>query len=333
MNLHKLLPLALFFCTSVSPAKTQSSNQDVSLETRTGVLSGSLLVPPQQTSNAPVVLIIAGSGPTDRDGNSPAGVQASTYKLIAEGLAARGIASLRYDKLFSGSSRPKIIGEQDLRFEDYASDAAAWLGYLEKDARFKRVYVLGHSEGSLVGILAAQQKTVTGLISLSGAGRNIADILLDQLHPKLTPDLWPECQRIINELRAGRRVAAAEAQLPAEVRDALFRDSVQPYLISWMKYDPSQEISKLKAKVLVMHGSADLQVPLLDAQRLAAGAGVKPVVLQEANHVFKTAPPQAEANIATYGDPNLPLAPGVIEALTTFISGSRLSLPLIQNSN
>jgi uncharacterized protein len=323
MNFRKLMPLALCFCTSLSLAKTQSSNQDVSLETRTGVLSGSLLVPLQLTRNAPVVLIVAGSGPTDRDGNSPAGVRASTYKFIAEGLAARGIASLRYDKLFSGSSLPKIISEQDLRFEDYASDAAAWLDYLEKDPRFKRVYVLGHSEGSLVGILAAQQKTVTGVISLAGAGRNIADILLDQLKPKLTPDLWPECQRIINELRAGRRVAAAEAQLPTEMRDALFRDSVQPYLISWMKYDPGQEIGKLKERVLVMHGGTDLQVPLVDAQRLAAAAGVKPVVLQGVNHVFKTAPLQAEANIATYNHPNLPLAPGVIKALTTFISRSR----------
>jgi uncharacterized protein len=323
MNLRKLMPLTLCFCTSLSLAKTLGTNQDVSLETRSGVLSGSLLVPLQLTRNAPVILIIAGSGPTDRDGNSPAGVQANTYKLIAEGLAARGIASLRYDKLYSGTSRSKISGEQDLRFEDYANDAAAWLDYLEKDPRFKRFYVMGHSEGSLVGILAAQQKTVDGLISLSGAGRNIADVLLDQLKPKLTPALWTECQRIIGELRAGRRLPAAQTQLPADVREALFRDSVQPYLISWMQYDPSHEIGKLKARVLVMHGGTDLQVPLIDAQRLAAAAGVKPVVLREANHVFKTAPLQAQANMATYSNPNLPLAPGVIKALIAFINASK----------
>ena len=323
MKPHKLMPLAWCFWTSLSLATTPGSNQDVSLETRTGILSGSLLVPLQLAKNAPVVLIIAGSGPTDRDGNSPAGVKAGTYKLIAESLAARGIASLRYDKLFSGTSRPKIIGEQDLRFDDYANDAAAWLDYVKQDPKFKRFYVMGHSEGSLIGILAAQQSAVDGLISLSGAGRNIADALVDQLRPKLTPAMLTECQRVISELRSGRRVAASAIQLPSEASKALFRDSVQPYLISWMKYDPSEEISKVKAPVLVMHGSTDLQVPLADAQRLAAAAGVKPVVLPEVNHLLKTAPLQAEANIATYGNPDLPLAPGVIKPLVTFINNSK----------
>jgi uncharacterized protein len=322
MKLHELMPLALCFCTSLSLAQTQGKNEDVSLETQNGVLSGSLLVPQRLTSGAPVVLIVAGSGPTDRDGNSPAGVQASTYRLIAEGLAAQGIASLRYDKLFSGTSRPKI-GEEDLRFEDYANDAAAWLAYLEKDPRFKRLYLIGHSEGSLVGILAARQKRVDGLISLSGAGRNIADILLEQLKSKLAPAQWTECQRIIGELRAGRRLAAAQMQLPAEVREALFRDSVQPYLISWMKYDPGEEIRKLTTKVRVVQGDTDLQVSLEDAQRLAAAAGVEPVVLQDVNHVLKTAPLEANANLATYGNPDLPLGPGVVEALVTFINASK----------
>lgn len=323
MKLHELMPLPLCLCASLSLAITPGSTPDVSLETRTGILSGSLLVPLQPARKAPVVLIIAGSGPTDRDGNSPAGVKASTYKLIAEGLAANGIASLRYDKLFSGISKSKIIGEQDLRFEDYANDAAGWLACLKNDRRFQRFYVIGHSEGSLVGILAARQTSVDGFISLSGAGRNIADTLLDQLRPKLTPALLTECQRVISALRAGRRVAASETRLPKEVSEALFRDSVQPYLISWMKYDPGQEIGKVRTRVLVMHGGTDLQVPLEDARRLAAAASVQPVVLQEVNHVLKTAPLQAEANIATYGNPDLPLAPGVVETLVNFINKSK----------
>lgn len=320
MKLHRSMPVALSFRTSLSFTTTPGSSQDVSLETRGGCLSGSLLVPLQLARNAPVVLIIAGSGPTDRDGNSPAGVKASTYKLIADDLAANGIASLRYDKLFSGTSRPKITSEQDLRFEDYANDAAGWLEYLKKDPRFKRFVVMGHSEGSLVGMLAARQSVVDGLISIAGAGRNIADTLVDQLKPKLTPAMFTECQRVISELRAGRRVAASSTRLPNEMSEALFRESVQPYLISWMKYDPSQEITKVKTRVLVMHGGTDLQVPLADARRLAAAAGVKPVVLQEVNHVLKTAPLQPEANIATYGNPDLPLAPGVIKPLVNFIN-------------
>ncbi len=310
------------FAGQPSLATTPDVNEDVSLETRTGILSGSLLVPRQLTSNAPVALIIAGSGPTDRDGNSPAGVKASTYKLIAESLAARGIASLRYDKLFSGTSQAKISSEQDLRIEDYAGDAAAWLDYLKQDPRFRRFYVMGHSEGSLVGMLAARQSTVDGLISLCGAGRNIADTLVDQLKPTLAPAMLTECQRVVSELRAGRRVPASEIRLPSGVSEALFRDSVQPYLISWMKYDPGHEITKVKAPVLVLHGSSDLQVPLADAQRLAAAAGVEAVVLPGVNHVLKAATVEADANIATYGNPDLPLAAGLIEPLVTFINRS-----------
>jgi fermentation-respiration switch protein FrsA (DUF1100 family) len=129
-----------------------------------------------------------------------------------------------------------------------------------------------------------------------------------------------ECQRVISELRAGHRVAASQIQLPSELRVALFRDSVQPYLISWMKYDPSHEISKVEVSILVMHGGTDLQVPVADALLLAAAAAVEPVVLPGVNHILKAAPLQTDANIATYSNPDLPLAPGVVELLVNFIN-------------
>ncbi len=320
MNLNPLLSLSFFLIAGLSAAQgTPTTSQELSLETNSGILKGTLLVPAQPAANAPVALIVAGSGPTDRDGNSPAGVNANTYKLLAEGLAAQGIASLRYDKLFSGSSQPKIAREQDLSFETYVNDAAAWLNLLKKDSRFKSVFVIGHSEGSLVGMLAAEQTPVTGFISLAGPGRNIADVLLEQLKPQLTAPMYTETERVIGELRAGRTVVASSITLPAQVRGSLFRDSLQPYLISWMKFDPAVEIAKLKTNILVVQGSTDLQVKVLDAQLLSKAAGVRPVILDGVNHVLKAAPSEPQANLATYSNPNLPLEGHVVSTLTAFI--------------
>jgi uncharacterized protein len=226
---------------------------------------------------------------------------------------------LRYDKFASGSSKLKITNEADLSFEDGANDAAAWLDALKKDSRFKSFYLIGHSEGSLVGILAAQKSPVDGFISLAGPGRNIADVLLEQLKPQVSADLFAETTRVITELRAGRKVAAASIKLPTQLRDSLFRDSVQPYLISWMRFDPAQEIKKLNAKVLIVQGNTDIQVKVADAERLAAGAGVKPVILEGVNHPFKNAPLEQSANLATYSQPNLPLGTGVLETLLKFL--------------
>jgi uncharacterized protein len=317
MTTRIILPLAVILMLNTTHA--QNVSRPVTLETRTGTLQGTLLLPPTLKPSAPVALVIAGSGPTDRDGNSPAGVSANTYRLIAEGLADEGIATLRYDKLFSGSSTPKIKGEADLRFSDYVDDAVAWLEFLKQDSRFKSFYVLGHSEGSLVGMLAAQRSAVTGFVSLAGAGRNIADVLLEQLKPQLTPAMYTESERVITELRAGRTVNASSIQLAPQLRDALFRESVQPYLISWMKYDPAVEIKTLNTRVLVVQGSTDLQTKLVDAQRLADAVGAKPAILEGVNHVLKAAPLDQAANLGTYVNPKLPLGNGVLETLTNFI--------------
>jgi uncharacterized protein len=310
---------ALAFIGAAGAQTTAPTAQPVTLETKNAILQGTLLVPANLRPSAPVVLIVAGSGPTDRDGNSPAGVSANTYKLIADGLAANGIASLRYDKLFSGQSRPKITTETDVRLENYVEDAAAWLEVLKRDPRFKSVYVIGHSEGSLVGMLAAGRVAVTGFVSLAGSGRNLADVILEQLKPQLTPEWFAESQRVVSELRAGRVVLASSIQLPPQVRDALFRDSVQPFLISLFRYDPAVEIKKLTARVLIVQGSTDLQIGVRDAQLLGSAVNQSPVILEGVNHVFKTAPLDPRANLATYSNPNLPLGTGLLEALTGFM--------------
>jgi uncharacterized protein len=291
---------------------------DITLETPTGDISGTLTVP-INVQTSPVVLIIAGSGPTDRDCNSALGLQTNTYKMLAEAFAAKGISTLRFDKRGIGKSKTAMTSESDLRFDDLINDVVSWINMLKADNRFSKIILLGHSEGSLIGMVAAQKAEVAGFISAAGAGKSADKILEEQLKTKLTPPLLEESNQILDSLRQGKTVSIVNPGLLA-----LYRPSVQPYLISWMKYDPATEVKKLKIPVLIIQGTTDLQVTLDDANMLAAARpDAKLLVIEGMNHVLKESGSDFQANIATYKNPNLPLKPGVAEGMTDFV----LSLP------
>ena len=312
MNWIGTLGFAALFGSSALAA------QEFTLETPTGKLQGTLELP-AGNGPFPVALIIAGSGPTDRNGNSPVGLNTNAYKLLAEGLAQNGVASLRYDKRGVAASAAAGLKEADLRFDTYVNDAVALIEHLGKDARFSKRFVIGHSEGSLIGMLAAQKTTVAGFVSIAGAGRPANELLLEQLKAQLPADLYAESERIISELKAGRTVPNPAAKLPAQFAQALFRPSVQPYLTSWMKFDPALEIAKLTAPVLVVQGRTDVQTNAKDAERLAVAAKVKPVMIEGMNHTFKVASLEQASQQAAYTNPALPLAPGFLERIVEFL--------------
>jgi hypothetical protein len=198
-----------------------------SLETPTGKIAGTLLVP-AATGRVPLVVIIAGSGPTDRNGNSPLLPGGNnSLKLLAEGLAERGIASLRYDKRGVAASATAMVSEANLRFDMYADDAAGWIRRLRSDARFSTITVVGHSEGSLLGMLATQRGAADGYVSIAGAGRAADKILREQLGKQLPPDLLSFSNKGLDALLAGHTVDSVPPPLLS-----LFRPSVQPYMIS-----------------------------------------------------------------------------------------------------
>src|SRR5262245_35454064 len=235
------------------------------LETPTGVIYGTLEIP-SGSGPFPIVLMHAGSGPTDRDGNSPTlPGKNNNLKMLAEELAGHGIASLRYDKRGVAASAKAATREEDLRFETYIEDAVAWAEQLRKDKRFGKLVLLGHSEGALIMNLAAEKLGVDGYISIAGAGSPAGSVLRDQLRPQLPPDLMKQVESTVGSLESGQSVDSTPPQLAA-----LFRTSVQPYLISWFKYDPSVEISKLKMPVLILQGDTDTQVQVAATKALAS---------------------------------------------------------------
>lgn len=290
------------------------SESELLLKTSTGNISGTLTIPAHVTSS-PVVLIIAGSGPTDRDCNSATGLKTDAYKMLAEGLAKNGISALRFDKRGIGKSKLAMTKESELRYETYVKDAEGWISLLKADKRFSKVWVLGHSEGALIGTLAAEKVPVGGLISISGPGKSADLILQQQLKTQLPPSLLMESNRIMGNLKEGKTVNDVNPSLMA-----MYRPSVQPYMISWIKYDPAKEIKKLKAPTLIIQGNTDLQVTVDDAKLLAAARpDAKLLIIDHMNHVLKESDANVTNNMATYKNPALPLKSGLVDDIVKFI--------------
>ena len=297
--------------------EAQQKEESVQLQTASGILYGTLLLP--EKTPAPVALIIAGSGPTDRNGNStliPG--QNNSLKYLAEGLAGKGIASLRFDKRGVAESMKAATSENELRFTTYVDDAVAWINKLRTDRRFTTITVIGHSEGSLIGLLAVPKASADAFVSIAGAGRPAGVVLREQLKAGI-PDtaMYQRAVGIIGELEKGHQVEP----VPAEFR-AIFRASVQPYLISWLNLDPAALLGKLTVPVLLLQGTTDIQINVTDSQALLRGKPeAKLVIVEGMNHILKQAPAERVPNQATYTNPALPVVPQVIDEVAAFIAG------------
>lgn len=290
---------------------TNFVEEQVILQTLTGKIYGTLTIPKMFT-NGPLVLIIAGSGPTDRDGNNP-WMKCDVYKKLAYSLAENKIASLRYDKRGIAASQEAGKNEADLRFDDFVNDARGWLELLKKDKRFSKVIVLGHSEGSLIGMISSSTNAAK-FISIAGAGQSADRILKEQLSTQ-TKEVQELSNLIIDSLKNGNKVDNVNPKLTY-----LFRTSVQPYIISWFKYDPQIEIQKLNIPILIIHGTNDIQVTVEDAKRLSkASPKSRLILIDKMNHILRIIDGDMQANIATYNDKTLPLSIELINEVTSFI--------------
>lgn len=271
-------------------------------------ISGTLL---SKNKSQPVVLLIAGSGPTDRNGNSPMGVHTDSYKLLADTLLAAGIATFRYDKRMIGKS----IGhqrEEDLNFDTYVEDAIAIFHYLKDSLGYKKIFIAGHSEGALTATIAAQKiKTgLQGLISISGTGSPIDQTLKKQLDAQ-----GIHADSILARLKNGETVT----QTPPGLQ-SLFRPSVQPFLISWMKYDPAKIIATVKIPILIEQGNCDVQVAVSDAETLhKANPTAILHIIPQMTHTLKNGGVDCKNNQATYTDATLPIHPELVKDIESFV--------------
>jgi len=291
---------------------------DENLETPTGTIYGTLTLPAAGRVKPPVVLVIAGSGPTDRNGNASTLVL-NMYAKLATALAERGIATVRYDKRGIAASQAAGPDETSLRFDTYVADAAAWIRKLRADERFSSVTVVGHSEGSLVGMIAAQRAPVDAYVSLEGAGFPASVVLARQLATNLAayPELKAQSDRILSSLVSGKLVAASDVPAPLL---SLYRPAIQPYLLSWFAYDPRVEIVKTTGRVTIVQGTHDVQVSVDDGKALAAARpGATFVLIDGMTHVLTDDPGTTVAEQVTgaYADASRPLDARLVAALAS----------------
>jgi pimeloyl-ACP methyl ester carboxylesterase len=299
------------------------NEEPIVLITNTGNIDGTLRVPLSKKP-IPVTIIIAGSGPTDRDGNQPT-MRNNSLKMLSEALFYNNIASLTFDKRGIAGSKQSYQNESDLRFEHYIEDVKQWIDLLKADKRFSDIIVLGHSEGSLIGMVAAQSNSsVSKYISVAGVGEPAANILKEQLEkqlagqPQATQDI---IFSYIDKLEKGETIENVPPSL-----NSLFRPSVQPYMISWFKYDPKKEISKLKIPILIIQGTTDLQVSVNQAELLyEAAPSSEKIVIENMNHILKDCVDTSmQTQISTtYNNIHTPINKELIEAITNFIKKQR----------
>jgi uncharacterized protein len=289
-------------------------SNEVSIMIPGGRLHGTLSRPLSGTASS-AILIIPGSGPTDRDGNSILlpGKNDSLVSL-GNGLVKAGFMVLRVDKRGIGKSVWQGLREDDMTIDQMADDAAAWLAYLRAVPGIRRLAVIGHSEGALVALLAARESKPESLVLLAPLSADFFETLFKQL-AGMPEDYLRRARFIYEELKAGRYVSQVDADLLA-----LFRPSVQPYMRSLIEHRPASLLAAQDNPTLVVAGGRDLQIEFADAKALAAARpGVGFLLLDDMNHVLKAVKPDLADNQAAYSSPSYPLAEGLVAGIAEFL--------------
>ncbi len=294
------------------------SANEIGLEFQSGglTLAGTLTLPSDASESVPVVVIIAGSGPTDRNGNSAAGIRTNMYSQLAWRLSEAGIASLRYDKRGVGESSAEFdMGVTT--FDDFAADVIAAVDVLDSDGRFSQVLLLGHSEGAGLAIRAANDGApVSGVALVAGIGRPFMTVLRGQLADQLDDGTMQQFDDAMGRYLNGED----PGKLPAALRPFLLPVN-RRFTQTVAEYDPAAECARVTQPMIIVQGAMDFQVTVEDAEILSrARPDADLVVLDQANHVFKRVEDQSRATqTRAYTDPSLEVVPEFVKAIAVWV--------------
>ena len=262
--------------------------------------------------NSVLAIIIAGSGPTDRDGNNTS-IKSDYLKMLSEGLYKNRVSTFRYDKRGVGKSIVDMNSENEIKFSHYINDVISIINHFKETKRFKKIVVIGHSEGSLIGMIASRS-IADNFISIAGAGEDYLTILQRQLSNR-APWIISMSDPIIEQLRNDNVVDSVPPLM-----NTLFKPNVQRFLIDASRYDPRVEISKLNIPVLIIQGTNDIQIDVNDAQMLNDAAFKSRLeVIEGMNHVFRQASENYLLNLQTYGNPELPIDSNLVKIISDFV--------------
>lgn len=308
MKIFLILLSSFFFATASSQSFTA---QDLKV---TPLINGTLLVP-KDTSNPPLAILIAGSGPTDRNGNQMM-MKNNSLKLLAESLSNADIATFRYDKRIVKLMQGKTnFSERDFKFDDFIEDATAVIDFFSKSNDFSNIYVIGHSQGSLVGMASISSRDdVSGYVSIAGAGQSIDNVIIDQL-AKQAPALKENAIEAFKDIRL-----TGESLNYSPGLASIFRADIQPFIASWMQYDPQTLIAGIEIPILLINGTQDIQVDEEEAKLLQnAQKNASLLLIENMNHIFRTITVPGMDNQKSYNEPNRPISPELPEGIISFI--------------
>lgn len=302
-----IFTLALSFISCAQEIKFIESEVNIPSEKIT--VNGTL-ISPENEEKVPLVIIIPGSGPNDRNGNAGM-AQNNSLKLLAEGLKKHNIATYRYDK--SALEWMKIEGfkQEDGSFDDFIADATSVVKYFKDSDKYSKIIIAGHSQGSLVGMIAA--KNADGFISIAGAGRTINEVIIEQIG-KQAPSLIEETTAAFNKLKNGEKAENVNPMLAS-----VLHSSLQPFMMTWIKYNPQEELKKLTIPTLIINGTKDIQVPVSDAELLNASNSTSEIkIIESMNHIFREITDDSQ-NIPSYTNPDLPIMKELVTSIATFV--------------
>ena len=313
MRLRFVFPALCFFLTA---SITAADTLEIAAPGPIGALAGTLELPEAPLATA---LILPGSGATDRNGNSEL-FQADTYRLLAETLAEYRIATARIDKRGLGGSLDAVEDGNDVSFADYIADTRAWRDTLLAQTGHDCLWLIGHSEGSLIAMMAEGEGQICGLVLLTVPGYVVSEELVQQMVRFSFGTADADALRNgMEALIEGRPIS--DADLPPTLRQML-PEEVRGFAAELFATDPAALLADTTGPVMAVHGTADIQISAEGLPRLhEAREGVLFVTLAGMSHMLKTEELGSDGLYQSYIDPSLPLHPDLVPPMVDFILG------------
>ncbi|MFC5046730.1 alpha/beta hydrolase [Aquimarina hainanensis] len=270
------------------------------------------LVAPYADKEVPLVIFIMDAGSINRDGNDRMSKN-NTFKNLSYELAKKGIATFRYDKRLFRMTHLGIK-ENEVSFDDYISDAKSVVTFFSQNDKYTKIIILGHGQGSLVGMIAAQENT-DAFISVGGNGQSIDQIIIEQIG-KQAPGLSKNVIQAFDELKKTGRATSYDPAL-----ESIFKLDLQPFIKSWMKYTPTEEISKLTIPILIIQGDRDIHVEPSESYKLRdAVPNAKYVIFEKMNHILKEINGNRLENQKSFDEEWREIMPTVIDTISDFVN-------------
>lgn len=310
-KIKNTIQLLTLFCVSMVIAQTDIAQEELLIYNDSVQLPGTLTYN-KTLKKQPLAIFIHGSGNVDRNGNQIGLSGANYIKELSEALNKNGIAFYRYDKRSATQSNLKFM-MKDMRFDAFVEDAQLVLDKFKEDKRFSEITIIGHSQGSLIGMLTSKNGA-DKYISLAGPADAINTTITAQIRTQNGDSLANIVDNHFKELKSTGKIEKVDPNLMA-----IFNPLNQKFFKTWMAYTPTEEISKVDIPTLILNGTKDLQVLEADARALLKSKpNAELKLIENMNHVLKTII-NDDDNLKSYNSTDFTLSEDLVEVITAFI--------------